>query len=239
MGISPEKNDVDISILFRWGKKVDVASRGGELFSCYVRLVGDAELNRARVFALRKSAELRRLLKNMDSEERMALIADPEASDKEKLIELICYLNTRDITMKAINNNRLDIPFPKELKSNATLEEQEKYQAEIDNWPQKREDKIREYIQGEIDKLKGRLQESSQENIYKMYEETAIAELCEVEMTNKFRQFCVYLGTYKDEDYKEKLFFDFDTFDNLPTEIKQQLLNAYVELEIPMDELKK
>ena len=148
--ISPEKNDIDIEVLFRWGKQVSIKDRqGNELFSCYVRLIGDADLNQARVFAMRKSAEFRKLLRNVNSEEREAFIVDYESVDEDKLVEIIIYMNTREITLKVIN--RVDIPFPKEPKDDATLEEQEKYQTEVDDWPKKREIKVKEEIEKEAE----------------------------------------------------------------------------------------
>ncbi len=238
MAITPERNDVDISKLFQWGKQVIIKDKqGNDFFTCYLRLVGDAELNRARIFALRKSAELRRKLKEKDTEERLAFVADFESVDKERLIQLIIYLSSREISMRAVEN--IDIPFPKEPPDDATLEEQEKYQKEIDDWPRIREDKIKAFIEAEMKKMESSLQEKSKEDIYKVYEDSAIADLCENEMANKFRQMCVFLGLYRDEKFKERMFNDFDTFDNLFPEFKQQFLEEYIRLELSTDELKK
>lgn len=236
--ISPEKNDISLDRLFKWGKQVSINDKqGNELFSCYIRLVGDAELNRARIFALRKSAELRRLLRSTDSEERLAFIVDFESVDEEKLVEMITYMNTRDITMKVIN--RVDIPFPKEPQDDASLEEQENYQSEVDSWPSKREAKIREEIEKEAEKLRNNLRGQGKEKLYKQYEDSVIAEMCESEMTKQYRQICTFFGLYKDEKYKEKLFTEFETFDNLLPDYKSQLMEAYMTLELSMDELKK
>lgn len=59
--MNAERNDVDIFRLFHWGKEVTIFDKyGNELTNVYMRLVGDAELNLARVFAIRRSAELRK-----------------------------------------------------------------------------------------------------------------------------------------------------------------------------------
>jgi hypothetical protein len=58
-------------------------------------------------------------------------------------------------------------------------------------------------------------------------------------MLNKFKEMSVYLGTYKDSEFKERLFKDFEEFENLPNEIKTQFLDNYSVLEISGEDLKK
>jgi len=58
MAITPEKNDVDISSLFYYRKPVTLIGKDAEPTTVYMRLVGDAELQRARVKALRDSRNL-------------------------------------------------------------------------------------------------------------------------------------------------------------------------------------
>ena len=63
-----EKNDVDISKLFNWGKAFEIVGEDGVVDVVYMRVLGDADINKARVFALRESAKLRRALRNPDSD---------------------------------------------------------------------------------------------------------------------------------------------------------------------------
>lgn len=238
MGISPERNDIDIKKLFQWGKEITIEDRTGkELFKCYLRLVGDADVNRARVFALRQSAQMRRQLKTKDSEYRTAYIVEPEDIEEDRIKEMIVYMSMRDITYRSIQ--AVDIPLPKEPPDNATLEQQEKFQEEIDNWPVLKEKKVKEYIDNEVTKLRKELDKRTKEQLHRQYEETVINEICETEMSTKYREFCVFQGLYKDASCAEKLFSEFETFDNLPTEIKELFLLEYSNLEIPVDELKK
>ena len=83
-----EKSDVDISKLFHYGKKFDIQDRNGKkVLTVFIRIVGDADLNRARVYAIRRSAELRERLRSKESDESLAFIPPIESVEKNSLIE--------------------------------------------------------------------------------------------------------------------------------------------------------
>jgi hypothetical protein len=116
-----EKGDVDLSKLFHWGKQFEITDRfGKKVMDVYLRLVGDAELNRARIFAIRKSSELRKKLKEENSEERLVFIPDLD-ENKQDLIDRISVLKIKEFTQAA--SKEVSIPLPKEPKSDAPLEE--------------------------------------------------------------------------------------------------------------------
>jgi hypothetical protein len=231
-----ERNDVDISKLFSWGNKFTIEGKGDVKVEAYIRLLGDADLNRARVFALRKSAELRRKLKTPDSEERMARIPEVDLVEKDALVENLVTYYIREATMKAYNE--VDVPEPKPLDSDATLEEQEKFQEEVDSYPDRLNEAIRDFITKEIDKERKKLNKRTKEELAEEYEQTLINRHCENEMVKRMKEMCVFLGTYYDPDYKTRLFSSFEQFDNLPVEIKKQFIEHYSSLEISTDELK-
>ena len=233
-----EKNDVNISQLFSWSKESAIAdSHGNILTKIWIRLVGDADLNRARVFALRKSAELRAKLKDKNSDESMAFIQDLDIVDKSKIVDVVVGLSLRDFSREAYRE--VDIPIPVEPDSDASLEKQEKFQKEIDAYPKKREDAIRKYLKKKVDKLTEEYNNLSNEELQKKYESLMINELCEQESFKKFKEMSVYFSIYKDKNFKTRLFKDFDEFDNLAPEIKNKIINEYTSLELDTDTLKK
>lgn len=235
---SIEKNDISIDKLFQWGDKFIVYDRfGKESITAYLRLVGDAEVNRARVFALRKSSELRKKLKDLDSDERLAYIPEIEALEKEILVEVLILFKTKELTMEAIKE--VVITLPKEPDSDSTLEDQEKYQEFVDEYPSKREKLIREYIDKRVEKDRVALNEKNIEELYQSYEKQLINQVCEDEMVRRYREMCVYFGSYKDENYTEPLFKSFEEFDNLPTNVKDQFIEFYLSLELGGEDLKK
>jgi hypothetical protein len=236
--IVPERNDVDISKVFSWGSKFEIVNPyTTESLIVYIRLVGDSELNRARVFGLRESANLRKRLKLKDSDDRAAFIPEVEDLDAEYILDALVYFKTKELTLDAFRNIRL--PLPKDPSSNASLEELEKHQKEVDDYPAKREEEIKNFIYKYLNEYRNKVNTSDVNILYKEYEKLLINQICENEMIIKFREMCTYFGVYKDENYKVPLFPKFEEFTNLPKEIKDQLISNYLSLEVSGEDLKK
>lgn len=233
---SIDKSDVSIEKLFNWGKKYELEYRGKK-FNTYVRLVGDAELNRARVFALRRSTEMRRKLRDENSDERMAFIPSFDVTSKEEIINGLLVVRTREYTMEAFREIKFNLP--KEPDSDDTLEAREKYQKTVDDYPEERDKKIREYVNDRLEKDRKKLEKSTKETLYNDLISGLINQICETEMVNSFREMCTFYGTYKDENYSKRLFDTFEQFSNLPSDIKTQFINFYFELDMDIEDLKK
>lgn len=235
---SVDKNDVDISKLFNWGQKFNIKDRfGNDALDVYVRIIGDAELNRARVYALRSSSELRLKLRDKDSDDRVAFIPHPSTMTKDDLITALVLFHSKTLTLQALRDIKMNLPV--EPLSDSTLEEREEYQKEIDEFPVKREEKIREYVEKRIDEEKKVLEKKNKEKLYEEYEKFLIDQICEGQMIDKFREACAFYGTYKDSRQKERLFKSMEEFNDIPKEIKDQLVEFYLALEIGGEELKK
>lgn len=233
-----ERNDVDVSKLFEWGKKftIDIPKSNKKL-DLFIRLLGDADVNRAKVYAIKKSRELRGKLKDNNSDEHMAFVQDYSDLSKEDLSEIITALSVRNIAQQVIKE--ISIPFPVIPDSTATLEEQEKYQTEVDDYPNKREKAVRDGITKRSEALKKALLKESKEYLIKEYERLLINELCEEEMLSSFRSMSACLGTFLDKNYTKRAFKSIDEFNNLPSKIKQDIIDLYLSLEINVDDLKK
>jgi hypothetical protein len=233
-----DKNDVNVARLFEWKNKFALENEDGLVVGdVYMRLAGDADINRARIFALRESALLRKKLHDPNSDEALALLIDTELAERDKIIQLTLNYEVREATKKAVE--QVQLPYPKEPKSNATLEQLEKYQDEIDSYPGRREAKIAEILTAFMEEELARLDKLSDEALFKEYHINAINYICEMIMMQKFREYLVYLCTYVDEDYKEKFFRSFEELDNSRPVVKSQLLDFYSTMEIGGEELKK
>ena len=231
---SIERNDIDISKLFAWGKEIEIKNNAGEvLLKVYLRLVGDAELNRARVKALRASAEMRKRLRDPESDERYAYIPDLEDFDKEGILSAIMLPKLREIAIKM--NKTLIFPEPSEPDSDATLEQQEDYQKLIDSYPERRTEALKKLIEIETDKEKEKIRNLSIEELKKMYETLFINNACENQMMTTFISLCTFYGTYKDPEYKVKAFETYAEFENLPSFVRDQLVDAYGGIDIDND----
>lgn len=233
-----DKADVDISKLFIWRKQVTIVDESDkEKLKVWIRVVGDADLNRARTYAIRCSAEMRKALKDEDNELRYTYIPDYSDLDKTTLIRLVMVASTTKLTREAMAE--VDIPYPKEPQSEDDLEALEQFQKEVDEWPEKKNAAIRELLTTYLTELEQRLQSLEIEDLIKEHTRLTIADVCENEMIRKFREMCTFFSLYKDKELKKRLFQSFSEFEDLPEFYKNQFITAYDNIEIGSDELKK
>ncbi len=236
--MNAEKNDVDINRLFSWGRVYQVVNSKGEVEAdVYMRLLGDADANRARVYALRESAELRKKLLDLNGVERMIYIKDIEELEREDLVNYIVFFSMRDITNRAIRE--VKVPAPKIPKSNASLAKMEKYQKEVDEHQPKLRKAIDEFVKKEVDALKKSVESDTKEILYRKYSRGLTDEFCEQRALAAYRDMEIYLGCYKDDDYSERFFDSFEQFDNLDSKVKADFRSAYETLDMKTEELKK
>jgi len=233
-----EKNDVDIKKLFNWSDKVTIYDRGGNpVIDFFVKIVGEADWNRARVWALRDSTDLRRRLRDVESDERKAYVQEKDMLEKDVLVEYVLMLSMRDHTTEALEH--VAIPFPVEPKSTASLEQQEIYQAKIDKYAEEREDRIREEIQKIVERQRKVFSKMGAKKLHDYYETITINELCKNELNDKFLAYCTQLGTYKTDELQELAFTTFEDFTAVPQDVKIQLMNKYAEIDLNTEQLKK
>lgn len=233
-----EKNDVDINKLFTWGRVFEVAGDSGEAEALvYMRLLGDADVNRARVYALRESANLRKRMNDPESDEHMIYVKEIDEFEKEDIINYIVMFSMRAITNLAIKE--VKIPNPKQPKADAGLEEMEEFQKSIDEFPDKLHKATEEYMVKEVSKLRKSLEPKDKEELYKEYKRALIDEFCEQKAYQAYKDMEIYLGCYKDDSYKEKFFESLEQYLNLDINIKASFRTAYDKLEMSMNDLKK
>jgi len=234
-----EKNDVDIAELFKWNKEVEIEDAvSGLKVKFYMRLLGDADLGKARVFAYRKSAELRRKLKDPNSDERVSLLVELEdfSDNKEVIINSILILRMQDLYQDAIRS--VNLPEPKE-PSKEDLEKWEEYQKEVDEYPQR----YKEAVTKEAEKIREEdmkeLSLKSIDELYKTYESEVIGKLCQEEMNDNFYNMTIYLSTFRDKNFKVSAFKNFENYDNAHRNLKAKLKEEYRKLELGIETLKK
>lgn len=233
-----EKNDVDISKLFHWSKKFLVEDESGNTVGeFYMRLLGDADNARAKVHSIRRSADLRAKLRDESSDEYVVTFSNIETLEKERLVQLLLVFNLRPISQKALKE--VKVKLPKQPRSDASTEDMEKYQKEVDLYPIRREEALKEFMEKESKKLEKEYLKLSEQELVSKVKTAMINDLCEDELLKTYREMAAYLGTFRDEQLKEQLFESIDSFRNLPSYIKAQFVNAYQSLEMSGEELKK
>ena len=231
-----EKNEVNIEKLFNWSRVFEIGEEENPIF-IYMKVLGDADLNKTRVHALRESAKLRRELRDPNSDQYLVAIRDKEDLSKEDLVNYNVIFSAREITQNVWKN--VKVPYPKQPKSDASLEEQERYQKEVDDYPKKKEEEFRKAINESESKLKKELQSKSDDDLYILYKKSVTNELCEQKAISAFKEMSVYLGCYKDDEFKDRFFESFEQLQNLEPAQKVEFLSAYQTLEMGTDEIKK
>lgn len=236
--ISPEKNNVDISKLWNWNEKTIIFGVDGiEEIEVYIRLVGDADWNIARVKSLRASAELRKKLNDPESDEHYAYIPIKESVNKDGLVHMLLALEIHELRDQIIKD--MTMPFPTEPKADAGLEALEKYQEEVDKFEDTRQAEIKKRLEKALEKKKAQYEKIPFDRLFDDYIINLTNQLCREELNRTFLEYSTYFGTYKDAEFKERYFESFEQFDNVPTMIKEQLMNRYADLDVQMYELKK
>jgi len=238
MAIDLEKNDVDISSLFKWRKEGIIRSTDGkEIARVWLRLVGDSEMNRARIFALRESAKLRAALRTEDTDEYQAFISEIKMQNRDTMMAAIKLFNMGKYGEEAKKN--ADIKFPADLTSDATLEEQEKYQKEIDEFPEIYGKAIDKQVHKILTREDKRFESMTEEDLQKEYTAEYVNYLCQNEMQSKFMNMCIYFATYRDKKFKKRVFETIEDYENAAQELKRQLLEIYNAIDMPVEKIKK
>jgi hypothetical protein len=234
-----EKNDVDISQLFKWSKPVEIEDTlADKSVTLYLRLVGDADLNRARTESLRASGVLRKQLKDPKSDQRSAFLAEiDEAKNKETLVSYCQVLLMESLQKQAIAN--IDVPRPKELKADATLEQQEKYQKKVDEYPKKFADAVTDELTKLQEEEGKRLNALTKKQVHDEYESLIVNRLCNQEMLEVYYDHIVFHATYSDEAFTTKTFETYEAYDNVASQVKEKLTEEYKSLELGIDVVKK
>jgi len=234
---SIEKGDVDISKLFEFQKEVLIKGANNKAKKVYMRLPGDAEVNRAKVQAIRLSTELRKNLKNPEWEDREAYIPYVGDLNKETIEDLILSYSVGTISTEVIRE--VQIPHPKEPKATATLEEQEKYQKAVDEYPELVKQRVTQQITNRLERLKTFLESKTLEELVQIHNDELIKDACNQLLNEKFIELCAYFSVFKDKKFTTPLFESYDEFAKAPKLLKDQILRAYFELDLTSEQLKK
>jgi len=225
-----------LSRLFRWSKKVNIVSGGEVLDTVYIRLVGDSDFQESRIAALKASKNLRIRLRDKEDEEHLSTFSDINHLTKDELIMGVCYSEIPDYRDEAI----ISVPektIP-ELPDSPSLEEQEQYQNKLETMRNERAQALAKFIEERSDKRREELKDKELEDLKEMYMHSIINMKCGEEFTRTFREYQVYKGTYTDEKFKNLAFDNFEDFVECAPQLKSQLLQAYIDLEISGEDLK-
>ena len=227
----------NLSKLFKWSKKVDILGSSDEVVATvYMRLIGDADFSEARDTALASSKKLRRDLKNPSSLAYTGAFADIDYVDKDDMINNIIVSEMslyRDEAVKLFPEK--DLP---ESPETLDLEAQEEYQDKIKSIKDGRVKQISEHMDKRFEERRIELEALEADKLKKDYIRAVINNRTNQEFMDVFQDFCAYKATYSDENMKKPEFSSFEEFVNCAPQVKDQLLRAYLTLEVSGEEIK-
>lgn len=208
----------------------------------WIRILGDEDLKDAYQAARIASAEKRKNLRNPEHKEYKDEIAQLSEVPKENLIMVIAAArDTEFISEASIVVVRDDMPTIEQVSTRPdapSLEDQERLDTlikEIDEGYQKR---IEEFVETKRTELAAELSELPDEQLIEM----AKRDLANIQAMESFvtalNEQKGYLGTYEDEACTQKSCDSIEEFTNLHSQIKQQILDEYSNLELNDDEVK-
>lgn len=227
-----------IEKVFNWSHELDIVDKdGNKIETVYQRLVGDADLNKSRMMALRYSKDLRALLRDETTDEYQVYIDVMKEMEDEELVSIILFNELLEIRKRI--DPKLYFPEPEEPEDDASNEKMEDLQAEYDSWEERRNAELDKLLKLEIEKRTAEIRTYSRDDLLKKAITSKIEMVCETEIRNKFSEACAYLGTYTDKNFKNRLFTDFDEFLNSQEAFKSQLIKGYNELEMSSVSLKE
>lgn len=233
-----EQNDVDISSLFAYKKEITLLIPGtSDEITLYQRIIGDADNNRARVYALRESSNLRANLRDSRWEDRTAFIPDFSKLLKEDLIEVVLSLMGTDLSIQAINNTTLK--QPKKPSGDASLEEQEEYQTAIDEWKKEFNLRAAAILEELTTEARTNLRKQTKDNLRTRYESELIDRHCQERFGKAYLDIATYMGTFTDASHTKRAFKSLEDFLNAPTNLKDALAESYGQLQVGGVALKK
>lgn len=226
-----------IAKLFRWYKKVEIKAGDKVLETVYIRLVGDADFQEAKNISLRRSKQLRTLLRDKSTDDYQASFSDLESLTRDELIMGVVFGEIPDYRDEGL----LTLPDkePPELPDNPTLEQQEEYETKLEELKTERAKALTEFIEKRSEERKTEIGVTEDiEKLREMYVHSVINMKCSEEFTRAFREYQVFKGTYTDNKFKTLSFDNFEEFDGCAPQLKAQLMTAYISLELTGEELK-
>jgi len=235
---------MDLTKLFKWTSEITIVDGKGEPVMSgktplvlYLQVIGDADLSHARKQALKASKILRRELRDKESDNHAAMLPDYENLEEKALYNMIILAESLELRRAAMETAKRP-KEPKKPKSDANLEQQEKYETALEDFDTKVTELINERTTELVEIRKNELKGRSKEELVTIFVESTIGSLCQAEMLRTFNSWCAYLGTFLDKKRTKRGFNSFKDYENAAPELKSQIVSGYFQLEMGGEDLK-
>lgn len=234
---------INIKDLFTYKKEVSLKNREDEeVAKCYIRLLGEGDLNKAFKMARIESTRKRDAYRDHTTEDFKDEIAPISDLSREELTTIILGARKNRFQSQAfVKVDREELPKIEEISQEPDapeLEEQETLDKKIQEQQAQYEKKIEEYVNTRVRETEDQLKDKSDEEILK----EAQLEMSNILPLQAFyvalNAYKAYLGSYEDKNCTKRIFSSIEDYDNADALLKNQLVEAYTALELGADDIK-
>jgi hypothetical protein len=232
-----------IAELLKWKKPLVLTKPDGtEFTTVYLRILGDYDLQEAYKYARVASTEARKEMKDETSARFIDEISAIDETTRDQLEEVILAAKSTEISSEAIVNVvRPELPDLDEVSVDpdaATLEEQEKLQSLVSATNDGYNMAIEQYIQVRTDALKAEIAAKNDEEV-KADAKVALININALktfleELSNQK----IFRAVYTDKSYTTRLYSNVEEWKNEYKFIKDQISEAFSQLERNPEDLK-
>jgi hypothetical protein len=232
-----------ISKLLKWGKKVTLKDANGKvLMDVWQRILDDDDLEDAYRDARLASAAMRAELRDTQSKRYLDDVAKIDGATKEECILVIKAAKGSNLTSEAFSNVvRPDLPKMEEIAIDPdapTLEENERLDAAIDKVNDEYVKAIDDYVEARSLEIDSSLQAKTHEELLLEAKDATVDLLVLSFFIQRILDEKVWRGTFNDAKFTERGFDDLADYNLTDSGIKDQLREAYNQLEANPEELK-
>lgn len=209
----------------------------------YLRVIGDNDLEEAHRQARIRSATIRKELSDSTSDTYKDRVAPIMEATREDCIGIIMQYRTSNLDAEArVNTVRPELVKLEEVAVEPdapTLEEQERLDSEQEAQDKEYSDALKNYVETRTAVIKAEVEAMSDDEL----RETAKTEISGVialaEFFTALMEQKIFRGTFTDKTCKERAFDSIEEVREANSTIRQQLMDAYLELEYDPDKVKK
>lgn len=233
-----------ISDLLRYKKEVTLKEpRTGEaLAKVWVKVLGDEAIKEAYKYSRVMSSDIRERLANPETLEYKTHIKSLDDQVDKDLYDLILAAKVNDFTRESVAViAREELPKLEEISVEPdapTLKEQEQLDKEERETEKRFMDAINKYVDERKVELEADLKKAKRPKLLEMAKEQMTNLIPTQAFLQELDEQKGYRGTFKDKECKTKAFDSIEEYRDTHSSIKEQILQAYNEVELGADEIK-
>lgn len=229
-------------VILKDGKGMPILDDKKNPVEVYIKVIGDDDLDKAHRAARLASASIRKILQDKTSDQYKDRVEPIMEAPRQDCIDLIIQYRTANLESEArAAVEREELPTIEEfavIPDAPTLEEMEELDAAIDAQNTRYAKAIEDYMNSRADVIRAELEEMELKDLQQLAADNvagivALAEFFTVLMAEKLTR-----GSFTDKAYKIKAFDSVDEFLATDSIIKEQLINAYTDIEYGADDVK-